>query len=189
MNIKKYWMMLAIVLTGLCMVSCSGDDDDDDNESGYKENSIFANDPEGTIIANLTNTFKQGYNGYYDNGIDNMNGGWMCYLGMNSSNNLQVANRSSNIDFYSIDIVSIGKVNGLSAIKNIPETGWTKQTAAIPGYGYVCRTKYYFSNGPYSSGGQYVYARIYAIDYMTSTSSGIMGITIKYQEKWKPDTE
>ena len=116
-----------------------------------------------------------------------MNGGLWCYLGMNSSNNLQVANRRSNVDSYSVDIVSVGKVSGLSAIKDIPETGWSKQAAAIPGYGYIYRTKHYVSNGPFSSEGQYEYARIFAIDYMTNTFGGIMGITIKYQEKWNPN--
>lgn len=186
MRIKKYWMMLAIALISICTIGCGGNEDD---EGGSIENPVSASDPEGTIIANLTNTFKEGFNLYYDNGIENINGGLWCYLGMNSSNNLQVANRRSNVDFYSIDIVSVGKVNGLSSIKIIPETGWSKQAAAIPGYGYVCRTKHYVSNGPYSSEGQYEYARIYAVDYMTSTSGGIMGITIKYQEKWNPDTE
>jgi len=34
-----------------------------------------------------------------------------------------------------------------------------------------------------------VYARIYIADYMTSISGGIMGITIKYQNNWKPEQE
>lgn len=32
-------------------------------------------------------------------------------------------------------------------------------------------------------------ARIYAVDYMTSTSGEILGITIKYQENWEPDVK
>lgn len=34
MNIKKYWMILAVVLTGLCAVGCGGGDDDDSPSNG-----------------------------------------------------------------------------------------------------------------------------------------------------------
>ena len=180
-------MMLAIALVSLCAISCGGDDDGEDDTKNVPATIA---DPEGTIITNLTNTFKEGFNGYYDNGIDNINGGLWCYLGMNSSNNLQVANRSSNIGYYSVNIASVGKVNGLSAIKDIPEIGWSKQVAAIPGYGYVYRMKYHNTYPPSDVyEGQYKYVRIYAVDYVTSTNSGIMGITIKYQENWEPDTK
>ena len=33
MNIKKYWMMLAIALVSLCTISCGGDDDDENKFS------------------------------------------------------------------------------------------------------------------------------------------------------------
>lgn len=174
MNIKKYWMMLAIALVSLCMVSCSKDDGE---ENGNKS-TITASDPEGTIIANLQNTFHATINGYYDDGIENMNGKKYVYLGMNSSNNLEARSNKMHIE---VSIVSVGKVNGLSSIKEIPNDGWTNQVAAIPGYGYVYRLEY--------NSGTYTYARIYAVDYMTSTSGGIMGITIKYQENWEPDTK
>ncbi len=176
MNIKKYWMMLIIALASLGMTSCGGEDD----EGGTKNDPIAARDPEGTIVANLTNTFIYTKNGYYNNGISTMNGISYCYLGMNSNNNLQA--EAAGHDGSQVQIVSIGKVNGLSDIKEIPKEGWTHQVAAIPGYGYVYRWSYYGSE-------PYTYARIFAVDYMTSTSGGIMGITIKYQEKWKKSDE
>ena len=101
------------------------------------------------------------------------------HAGMNSSNNLIA---TGNDTYYDAEIASIGKVNGLSNIKDIPETGWTNQTTTIPGCGYVHRTKYRYRDG-------YAYTRIYVVDYMTSTSGGIMGITIKYQENWEPDAK
>lgn len=177
MNIKNFWMMFAIAIVSICTISCGGDDD----ESGSKENPISAKDPEGTIIANLTNTFHGTGNGYYDDGIRDMNGKSSHYLGMNSSNNLQAENNAGG---WTSEIVTVGKVNGLSSIKEIPDKGWTRQTAAIPGYGYVYRAYYGYS--PVGGG---VYARIYIADYMTSTSGGIMGITIKYQNNWKPEQE
>ena len=176
MYIKKFWMMLIIVLVSLCTFSCSKDDD----EGGTKDDPVTAADPEGTIVANLTNTFIYTKNGYYDNGISTMNGGQYVYLGMNSSNNLHAV--AAGHDGTQAQIVSIGKVNGLSSIKNIPEQGWTNQVAAIQGYGYVYRSCYY-GRAPYT------YARIYVVDYMNSTSGGIMGCTIKYQQKWEPDTK
>lgn len=174
MNTKKIWMMLVIALVSLCTISCGGDDD----EGGSKYEPITQADPEGTIVANLENTFTYTKNGYYKNGIDNMNGGYDVYLGMNSSNNLQAD--AAGHDGTQAQIVSLGKVNGLSSIKNIPEQGWTNQVAAIPGYGYVFRSSY-FGREPYT------YARIYIVDYMESTSGGIMGCTIKYQQNWEPD--
>jgi len=175
MNKKNlFWSLLTILFASVfsvSLVSCGDDDDDNSNES-----TITENDPEGTIIANLTNTFYETGNWYYDNGIMISDG----YLGMNNSNNLQAEGYGNS---YNAEIVSVGKVNGLSSIKNIPETGWSHQTAAIPGYGYVYRQKYA------SFGGQYYFARIYAVDYMKSTSGGIMGITIKYQENWEPDAK
>ena len=115
MNIKKFWMMLAIALVSLCTISCGGDDDD---EVGPKENPISENDPEGTIIANLTNTFHPTVNGYYADGID-LFGDISVFLDMNSSNNLQ----SQSIWGSNPYIVSVGKVSVLASIKNIPETG------------------------------------------------------------------
>ncbi len=167
-------MMLAIALVSLCSVSCGGDDED---ERGSINNPITSADPEGTIVANITNTFVYKKNGYYDNGISNINGQSYCYLGMNEHNNLQAEARN-----YIAEIVSVGKVISLSSINIIPESGWTHQIAAIPGYGYIYRLSQY-GHEPYT------YARIYAVDYMTSTTGGIMGLTIKYQEKWEPDTK
>lgn len=178
MKIKNYWMALAIALVSLCTISCGGDDDD---EGGTKNDPVTVADPEGTIVANLTNTFIYTKNGYYKNGISNMNGIDYGYLGMNSSNNLQA--ESGWYNNYEVKMVSIGKVNGLSSINVIPKDGWTNQVAAIPGYGYIYRSEYVYTPGIYT------YARIYAVDYMTSTSGGIMGITIKYQEKWEPNTK
>lgn len=177
MNIKKYWMMLTIALVSLCTVSCGGEDDD---EGGTIENPVSANDPEGTIIANLTNTFHESGNWYWTEGLEYMNGIHYQYLGMNSSNNLVASSAHSGVVY----IVSIGKVKSLSDIKNIPENGWAHEVAAIPGYGYIYKSSYQEGGITY-----WKYARIYAVDYMTSTSGGIMGITIKYQENWEPDTK
>lgn len=169
---KSLWSLLAIMMVTIMLsvgfVSC-GDDDDDEN--GQESETINEQDPEGTIISNLTNTFYE-YGWYWYDGIENMNGIERNYLGMNSSNNLEAESTNAG----TVSIVSVGKVKSLSSINKIPENGWTNQVAAIPGYGYVYRSNYY---------GNIKYARIIAVKYMESTSGGIMGITIKYQENWE----
>lgn len=147
MNIKKYWMVLAIALVGICMVSCSKDD------GGTRNDPVTTSDPEGTIVANLANE-----NSVYISGMGSLS------IRMNSANNLYVENGN---------IASVGSVQGLSSITKVPESGWTSTTAAIPGYGYVLRHNH-------------VYARLYVVDYMESTSGSIMGCTIKYQV-WDPN--
>ena len=88
MNKKNLlWSLLTILFASMLsvsLVSCGDDDDDNPNESRITEN-----DPEGTIIANLTNTFHPTGNGYYNDGIEDMFGEYYIYLGMNNSNNLQ----------------------------------------------------------------------------------------------------
>ena len=107
-------------------------------------------------------------------------GSWTEGIKMNSANNLATTSTST-------EIVSVGSVKGLSSITKVPDTGWSYETAAIPGYGYVVRqssrqwdaslNKYVY---------EYKYVRLYVIDYMESTSGGIMGCTIKYQI-WEPN--
>ena len=156
MNIKKFWMALVIILTGLSSVSCGGDDED-----GTRNGPVTAADPEGTIVANMANDERKASRLHFD--FD----AW-SYIYMSASNNLCTSN---------MKIVSVGDVKGLSYITKIPESGWTTTTAAIPGYGYVLR---------YDLCNPFRYIRVYVVDYMNSTSGGIMGCTIKYQE-WKAD--
>ena len=161
MNMKTIWIILPLVLVSLCMISCG-----DDDEGGTREDPVTTADPEGTIVANLTNdlhyiNFKP-YSGL---------------LGMNSANNLRTDQ---------MEIVSVGNVKGLSSITKIPENGWTNTTAAIPGYGYILRSEVKWDEA--SQKHLYMYVRVYVVDYMKSTSGGIMGCTIKYHF-WKSDSD
>lgn len=166
MKIKNYWMMLAIVLVSLCTISCGGDDDE---EGGSVENPISSNDPEGTIVINLVNNDD-------DICIDDE---WpYMYVGMTPQNNIDTW-------YYSGEIVSVGKVKGLFAITKIPESGWAERCAATPGNGYIIRQRKVDSNDGRQTDG-YKYCRVYLVDFITSTSGGIMGATIKYQ-LWNPE--
>lgn len=163
-------------------ISC-GKEDKDSDESNDRSSVITENDPKGTIIANLQNIFHPTKNGYYDGGIDNMNNISYEYLGLNSSNNLEARSNGG----WGSQIVSLGEVKNLSQIKKIPNSGWTNQVAAIPGYGYIYRTPHGFI---YSSPEPDIsYARIYVVDYLKTSSGEIVGVTIKYQENWVPESE
>lgn len=126
-------------------------------------------DPEGTIVINLENNDK-------DIRIDDE---WpYMYVGMTPQNNIDTWGDGQ--------IVSVGKVNGLSSIQRIPESGWAERCAATPGSGYVIRQRQASPYGGYAD--EYKYCRVYLVDFITSTSGGIMGATIKYQ-LWNPDSK
>lgn len=73
--------------------------------------------------------------------------------------------------------VTIGKVNGLGNITKIPDSGWADYVAVLPGYGYVGAGGYF--SGHSIAGVTHV--RIYVIDWITSTSGGIIGAEVQYQ--------
>lgn len=80
------------------------------------------------------------------------------------------------------DIVCVGNVNGLSKIKNIPESGWAEQVAVQPGSGYIIRNKN--PNAPgYSQWCRY--ARVYVEEWIEGVSGGILGAVIRYQDDWQ----
>lgn len=54
MNIKKYWMMLAIALVSLCTISCGGDDEDNGPTN-------YDGDPVGTVEIGLVISGKDPY--------------------------------------------------------------------------------------------------------------------------------
>ena len=168
MNKKNLlWSLLIILFASIFSVSlasCGDDDDDNPNES-----TITDNDPEGTILMNLVNNDD-------DICIDEE---WpYMYVGMTPQNNIDTW-------YQSAQIVSVGKVNGLSAIKKIPSSGWAERCAATPGSGYVIRQLKRHPND-YSRTEGYKYCRVYLVDFITSTSGGIMGAKIKYQ-LWNPE--
>jgi hypothetical protein len=155
----KWFIYLVVALFSFSFVACG-----DDDEGGTRENPSTAADPVGTVVTNLanSNSVTIGYGS----------------IKLNTSNNLQVSG---------CEIVSVGSVNGLSSINKVPENGWSRQVSAIPGYGYIIR---WATSSSYDESSKtiiytYGYARLYVVDWMTSTTGGIMGCTVKYQE-WTP---
>lgn len=76
---------------------------------------------------------------------------------------------------------SIGSVKGLGNVTNIPTTGWASKVAVIPGNGYVAYDNSYW--------GTKKFYRIYVTDYIVSTTGGIIGAEVKYQEPFKGKDE
>lgn len=95
-----------------------------------------------------------------------------CYFDMSSSNNFIV--------HYGGEIASVGIVNNLSGIRTVPDSGWVKEIAAHPGMGYVIRYRESEDDG-------FHYARFYIEEWIESTSGGIIGALLWYQDDWKED--
>ena len=161
-NLSYLLTLMMVMMMSVFMVACS---DSSSDFSLVQTSTISAQDPEGTVLVNLTN-----------DGENSISFG-LSRVCMLSSNNFKVISPyASPTDE---EIVSVGKVSGLSQIKNIPESGWSRSVAVVPENGYIIH--YLDSNG------EYKYSRIYVVSYITNTSGGIIGAIIKYQIPWNAD--
>lgn len=163
----NYLHLLAIMMVAMLSVSfasCGGDDDESDESDNNENTEIVSNqDPEGTIVLNMASGAKDNYYKI----------GELGEIHIDAANNFR---GKSNTSF-----TSIGLVDGLSKITQIPKYGWAESAAVVPGTGYVMRYGNSFSS--------YQYARIYVVDYLGSTYTDdagntygeITGATIKYQ--------
>lgn len=76
------------------------------------------------------------------------------------------------------EIICIGRVSGLSEVKNIPNSGWSKEVAVTPKNGYIVRAV----DSEYG----YRYARVYVVaELIGANSGGVIGATIRYQANWQ----
>jgi hypothetical protein len=77
------------------------------------------------------------------------------------------------------EIVDVGEVNGLGNVTEKPSAGWSGLAAVQVGHGYVVRYKNTFN---YSTADlPYYYGRLYVEDWLTATTGGVIGATVKYQ--------
>lgn len=170
MKRKNYLNLLAIMMVAMLsivLVSCSKDDKDDELE---QTENVSNQDPEGTIVLNM----EGGASGNY------YKMGELGEIHIDAANNFRGYDRSN----YKIEFVTIGKVDGLSKVYQIPLSGWAESAAVTPGTGYMMR---YYPNLYNIDNPQYV--RIYVVDYLTTTYTDEMGnmygsssgATIKYQ--------
>lgn len=147
---------MMMVCLGMCMSSCSKDDIDDELE---QTTNVSSQDPEGTIVLNMSS----GPSGnYYQIGD-------LCRIHIDEANNFEG-------EYSSVEFVSVGLVSGLGKITQIPTSGWAENAAVVPGAGYVMRYRDQ-------------YARIYVVEYLGNTYTDeqgntygqATGATIKYQ--------
>lgn len=81
------------------------------------------------------------------------------------------------------EIVDIGKVNGLGDVTSKPNSGWSSIAAIQLGHGYVVRYKK--SDDMTNAALSYSYARFYADDWVTSsTTNGVIGAKMTYENNF-----
>jgi len=167
-------MTCIVVCLSACFSSCSKDDSD---EFEPTEN-VSSQDPEGTIVLNM----EGGASGNY------YKIGELGEIHVDGAKNF----RGDDSNGYKIEFVTIGKVDGLSKVNQIPTSGWAESAAVVPGTGYMMRYityNSYWGQYGYTVEENVQYARIYVVDYLTSTYTDEMGntygsttgATIKYQ--------
>lgn len=165
MKKKDYiWSLLTLVIVAMLSLGLSSCGDDDEDDELEQTENISSQDPEGTIVLNMSS----GASGNYYK-IGNL-----CEIHIDEANNF-IGERHSNASF-----VSVGLVSGLGKITQIPNSGWAESAAVVPGTGYVMR---------YGYSSSYQYARIYVVEYLgqsyTDEQGNTYGITtgakIKYQ--------
>ena len=181
MKTKRIVKSVLLILALFAMtVSCKKDipingDDPEDNEEV-----ISYEDPADAVTANLRN--DNGYLSLFDNGLK---------LKINTANNFFGDPNDYDDE---VSIVSVGAVDGLGYVVDVPQSGWSSQVAVTPGNGYVIRFDVYTQDYIPEVGAwgcpYFVpqYARLYVVRYIVSTSNEILGAEIKYQEYWDPIT-
>lgn len=151
---NKFYPLFVIIISALtALSSCDKNDDTFFNEIPDIDNPFeILPDPEGTIQLSMRDD---------DNGktlLDNI------YISDENfaSNYVWPGN--------TVTFVSLGSMNGLANIKQIPTTGWASKVAVVPGNGYIAYDRSKDS-----------YYRLYVTDYIVSTTGGIIGADVKYQ--------
>ena len=152
--------MLALAVLAI-VPACSGEDDEPVVPQASDPN-VAVPDPEGTVTVNITNNGRDGEVALPDLGV---------YIYIDEGNNFRLYSSG-----YSASIVSLGAMKGLGNVVSVPTEGWSSSVAVMPGNGYAVRSSYNYGNIRTNN-----YARLYVDSYMTNTSGGIMGATVKYQ--------
>lgn len=165
---------MIMVCLSVCFSSCSKDDEDELEQT----TNVSSQDPDGTIVLNM----EGGASGNY------YKIGELGEIHVDGAKNF----RGYDSNGYKIEFVTIGKVDGLSKVNQIPTSGWAESAAVVPGTGYMMRYityNSYWGQYGYTVEENVQYARIYVVDYLTSTYTDEMGntygsttgATIKYQ--------
>lgn len=179
-DLFKFGRLLVAAAVLTCAAGCS---DDKDGSGGGPE----LPDPEGTVLVSMRYTTKETYISSYGStsvyfqeypvsipdfttirltSSGTFKGG--AWSGLYISNQDETTTNGTKF-------VTIGRTNGLAAIRSVPQAGWAEEVTALPGYG--CVAEY---NG--------VYCRIYVVDYMLDTAGNRIGVVLKYQAPFTPES-
>lgn len=151
------WLSLLLLTTiGLVFSSCDGNEPDD---------------AAGVITLRMRNL---------DHGNDAIVFN-SCYLRISSSNNFVLSKNVYENRYYPT-ICDAGKKK-LSAVKSVPSSGWVNEISVSPGHTYIFRVERYQND---NSTGVFYYMKVYVVDWIESTSGGIIGAEVKYCE-WNPE--
>jgi len=132
--------MKRILFIAAAMLLAACGKDDNSITSGYIGFDCLP-DPAGTLISTCSSDGRKG--GYVDFTPEAT-----CRIHCDDNNIMYC---------YGGEFVVVGRIEGLAAIKTIPNTDkWAEEVSVVPGYGYVQRYKA-------SSEGEYVYCRLYCI--------------------------
>lgn len=174
--------MMSFAACLFLLPACGGDKDDEPDRPDKPDTpNVDPNkpvaDPSETVTLNILNTGKD-----YKDGVSLGND---VYVYIDAANNLHGCWNGGNGDWAlssNSDIIDIGEVAGLGNIVSIPTTGYSSSAAVVPGHGYVIKSTQRESGIGLN---QTIYVRLYVVDFMTSTSGGIMGATVKYQNPFQ----
>ena len=183
MNKKFFWNLLTFMMVAMLsvsFVSCGGDNDDQGNPT-QQTGSIA--DPEGTTEIYLNSGTDPYYYSSKHTSIKLGGAGLSEYLlALDNSNNLAIWLHRHKTEQKMI--VSVGKVNGLGNVTTVPSSGWSPQTVARQGYGYIV---HFNPENDFNNEYKEEYIRLFVEECTFDSSGNIMGIYIKYQRNWNPN--
>ena len=146
-----------MLMFAFLILGCSNNDEDNPlGENSENNPNVPVADPEGTVSMNILNNGEA-----FDLGDAG------CDIAIDAGNNLKRGNSF-------VEFVDLGEMKGLGNITAIPVDGWSSTVAAIPGHGYVIYFAVYK-----------IYARLYVEKYLKNTDGGIVGVSVKFQQRFE----
>jgi hypothetical protein len=149
---------------------------------------VIPSDPEGTMTVNLSTTVDYGlFVGLADKPLSSMPYVIICFSMTNTLNthfNITVCESliyPSGANFYNTggEVVDMGTCDGLGDVTTKPSSGYSSVSSIQLNHGYVIRFRKSYDQTDITL--PYTYARFYAVNWLTSTTGGIIGVTIKVQ--------
>ena len=174
LNLRKVATIIAcLAVTSMMFSGCKKDETSKNENPDNPETPVL--DPEGTMTANISestpisvydeNNFSMGEVRWIRPDNFYLDGNTNCYL----------------------SICNLGKVNGLGNITKIPSSGFSTPMnystgiACEVGHGYVIKFDYKGNDKTIT-----IYARLFVVESIVSTTGGIMGAKVKYQYPFEP---